>query len=238
MTCFIHQTSHCITMIQVTVFESTSTREQPTPRTAQRTHQALSLKAGFINVAEARGDHSTAEEKPHSNARNKTYLAPPPRRSHPTSSRGSQVLVRGPTTQVTRPSPVYPPQCCCSLTEAGTPDPSGRAAVSDTTTRNEAVTTHDRRKPEARLNGHALPSSLVEDGLGVHLLLSVERAAVEDEKIVLRSGGFLAVDPEPFYRRLASAWLDLRGSGTKESNTSGNKSASKHIDGHCHRHNG
>lgn len=51
----------------------------------------------------------------------------------------------------------------------------------------------------------------------MHLLLSVERAAVEDEKIVLRSGGFLAVDPEPFYRRLASAWLDLRGSGTKES---------------------
>lgn len=48
----------------------------------------------------------------------------------------------------------------------------------------------------------------------MHLLLAGERAALEDEEIVLRSGGFLAVDPEFFHWRLAPARLDLRGSSS------------------------
>lgn len=43
----------------------------------------------------------------------------------------------------------------------------------------------------------------------MHLLLSVERASLEDEKVILRALGFVTVDPEPLHRRPPSAGLDL-----------------------------
>lgn len=65
------------------------------------------------------------------------------------------------------------------------------------------------RQDSIGLHGQALLSPLVEEGLRMHFLLPGERPTLEDEKIVLRSGGFDTVYPELFHWRFAPAWLEL-----------------------------